>query len=86
MSMSTEPTFTYEAQIAAMTPMQRRRLRDQGRTAAQAPIAAPIYRVLYLKDGREHASPRFYSRDHAKAAQRLMQTKYGERNVVLFID
>lgn len=33
------------------------------------------YRILYLKDGREHKTSWFYSRDRAKQAMGIIQGK-----------
>ena len=54
--------------------------KDRHRTAMQAPIAAPVYRVHYLKDRRERVSARFYSEKIALEALKKMQQKYGEKN------
>lgn len=60
--------------------------RDKLRTAMQAPISAPMYCVLYLKNGRERRSPWFYRRDHALTALELMQAKYGKKNAIIYLD
>lgn len=69
-----------------MTPEQRKREKDRTRHALQAPIAAPKYRVLYLKNGKEHCSSWLYRQDHARQGLEMMQAKYGERNAIIYVD
>lgn len=52
----------------------------------QAPIRAPRYRVLYLKEGREHGTAWFHHRDHAQRALAAMQRRFGERNAIIYVD
>jgi hypothetical protein len=58
----------------------------QLRARWQAPIAAPRYKVHYLKNGREHTSPWLHSSDKADKALMLMQKKYGVRNCIFVVD
>lgn len=58
----------------------------QLRARWQAPIAAPRYKVHFLKEGKEHTSPWLHSRDKAQKALKLMQGKYGERNCIIVVD
>jgi hypothetical protein len=69
--------FSYHAQIAAMTPLQRQRLRDKERTAVQAPISGAKRCVLYRKDGIEKRTPWFYTAERASRALAIMQARYG---------
>lgn len=71
---------------AAMTPQQRQRERDQRRTVMQTPISAPRYRVMYLKNGKEHCSAWLYREEHAQQGLAMMRTKYGERNAIIYMD
>ncbi|ANY87630.1 MULTISPECIES: hypothetical protein [Pseudomonas] len=60
--------------------------KDRLRTALQAPISAPMYCVLYLKEKRECRSPWFARREHAQAALDLMQAKYGKGKAIVYVD
>lgn len=71
---------------AAMTPQQRQRERDRLRTVLQQPISTPRYRVMYLVNGRERKSAWLYNSDHAQRGLRMMQSKYGERNAIIYVD
>lgn len=44
------------------------------------------YRVLYLKDRKEHKTPWFKVRERADIALKLMQQKYGEKNAIIYVD
>ena len=61
-------------------------LQRDNRPMPQAPIAAPRYRVLYLKAAKEHASPWFYRHEHARRALGIMQRRYGEKNAIIYAD
>lgn len=63
-----------------------RKERDQLRTASQAPISAPKYRVMYLKNGREYKSAWLYREEHAVQGLAAMQAKYGNRNAIIYVD
>lgn len=58
----------------------------QLRARWQAPIAAPRYKVHYLKQGREHKSAWLHSEEKAQKALKLMQDKYGQRNCIIVVD
>lgn len=51
----------------------------------QAPIHAPQYCVMYLKAGKEKRTA-WMSRERAHKALHIMQTKYGERNAIVYMD
>ncbi|MFM9881118.1 MAG: hypothetical protein ACKVOO_12000 [Burkholderiaceae bacterium] len=72
--------------LAVMTPQERQRERDTQRTVMQTPISTPRYRVLYLKNGREHRSPWLYREKIAQQGLAMMQAKYGERNAIIYVD
>lgn len=78
--MATESVLDSQQALAA------RIRKDRLRTYLQAPISAPMYCVLYLKNGREHQSPWFYRRDHAQTALEMMQAKYGKKNAIIYLD
>ena len=44
------------------------------------------YCVLYLKDRKELRTPWFRSYARAREALKLMQTRYGKRNAILYVD
>ena len=44
------------------------------------------YRVLYLKDRKEHSSAWFKSRKLANVALKLIQQTYGEKNAIIYVD
>jgi hypothetical protein len=44
------------------------------------------YRVLYLKDRKEHKTPWFKVRERADVALKLMRQKYGEKNAIIYVD
>ncbi|MFZ2387385.1 MAG: hypothetical protein WAW69_06225 [Polaromonas sp.] len=71
---------------AEITPEQRQRERDRRRTLMQMPIAAPRYRVMYLKNGKEHQSAWLYHKAHAQQGLAMMRAKYGERNALIYVD
>ena len=71
---------------AAMTPEQRQRERDRRRTVKKMPIATPHYRVMYLKNGKEHCSAWLYRKEHAQQGLAMMRAKYGERNAIIYVD
>ena len=60
--------------------------KDRLRTVLQAPISVPMYRILYLKKGRECQSPWLYKKQNADIALGLMKKKYGERNAIIYVD
>jgi hypothetical protein len=63
-----------------------RKERDRLRTSLQAPISAPKYRVMYLKNGREYKSAWLYNEERAVQGLRAMQAKYGDRSAIIFVD
>ena len=69
-----------------MTPQQRQRERDKRRTVMQRPIASPRYRVMYLKNGKEHRSAWLYREEHAEQGLAMMQAKYGPKNAIIYVD
>lgn len=70
----------------AMTPQQRQRERDKLRTVLQRPIASPRYRVVYLKNGKEHRSAWLYREKHAQQGLAMMREKYGIKNAIIYVD
>ncbi len=78
--MATHSVMDQHARLAM------RKHRDRSRTAMQAPIAVPMYCVLYLKNGKEHRSPWLYKEEHAQAALEMMQGKYGKKNAIIYMD
>ena len=78
--MATESVLDSQQALAA------RIRKDRLRTDLQTPISPRMYCVLYLKNGREHQSPRFSRRDHALTALELMQAKYGQNNAMIYLD
>lgn len=44
------------------------------------------HQVLYLKNGKEHATPWYYTPARAQRALKIMQRRFGERNCILFRD
>ncbi|BCG22044.1 hypothetical protein TUM18999_02350 [Pseudomonas tohonis] len=75
-----------QSALRAKLALSARIERDRLRTAMQAPISAPRYRVLYLKDGKEKHSAWFYKHDYARVALQLMQKKYGDKKAIIYID
>lgn len=75
-----------QLRLSLMTPVQRQREKDRARHALQAPIASPKYRVLYLKNGKEHRSPWLYRQEHANKGLELMRAKYGQKNAIIYVD
>lgn len=71
---------------AVMTPQQRQRERDRQRTVLQTPISTPRYRVMYLKNGKEHRSAWLYREEQARQGLAMMSAKYGERNAIIYVD
>lgn len=67
-----------------MKTLAQQKDRDQLRTAMQAPITCPMYRVFYLKDGRERRSPWFASRKRAQRALEVMKARYGR--AIIYVD
>lgn len=51
----------------------------------QAPIRSPNYRVMYLKEGKEHRTA-WLSRERAQRALVVMQAKYGKQKAVIYVD
>lgn len=51
----------------------------------QAPIHAPQYCVIYLKDGKQKRGA-WMSRERAHKAAAMMRAKYGERNAIVYMD
>lgn len=45
-----------------------------------------MYCVIFLKNGKEHQTPWFASKERARRALDLMKRRYGERNAVLYLD
>lgn len=72
--------------VEFMTPKQCRRERDRIRHVMQQPIATPRYRVLYIKNGKEHQSAWLYRREHAQQGLAMMQAKYGPKNAIIYVD
>ena len=62
------------------------RERDRVRAPLQAPIGPVRICVLYLVNGQERRTPWLHSRERAQTALRIMQAKYGARNVCLYRD
>jgi hypothetical protein len=83
-----DEAFKHVARLrnSLLSPRQRQRNRDDLRHALQAPIASPRYRVLYLREGREHCSAWLYQQEHAQRGLKMMQRKYGERNAIIYVD
>lgn len=69
-----------------MSTIAQRRERDRSRTDMQTPIAGPRYRVLYLKDRKEHRTAWFHSADMARRALGIIQRRYGEKNAIIYKD
>lgn len=69
-----------------MSTITQRRERDRSRTDAQTPIAGPRYRVLYLKDRKEHKTAWFHSADMARRSLGIIQRRYGEKNAIIYKD
>ena len=69
-----------------LTPIDLKHARGQRSNITQTPVAGRKYRVLYMKNGREHRSAWLYS--EARAAQGLaaMQAKYGKCNAIIYMD
>lgn len=64
----------------------RQRESDRRRTVMQTPISTPRYRVMYLKNGKEHRSSWLYREEHAQQGLAMMRAKYGERNAIIYVD
>lgn len=78
--MTNKAWFTDSAALA------ERLDKDDKRTALQAPISAPRYCVLFLKNKIEHQTAWFYRKDHARKALALMKAKHGEKNAIIYVD
>jgi len=83
MAASWQARIAYEGNLS---PIAKQRLKDRRRTATQTPIAAPKYRVIYLANGRERLSPWLYKQELANKALGMMQSKYGPRSAIIFVD
>lgn len=59
---------------------------DNTRTALQAPISEPAYRVLWLVNGKEKKSPYLYKEEHAKQLLTTLRIKHGEKNAIIYIN
>ncbi|WP_039912408.1 hypothetical protein [Cellvibrio mixtus] len=59
---------------------------DNTRHALQAPISQTKLKVMWLVNGKEKQSPWLYKREHAQRLLSLIQTKYGEKNAIIFRD
>ena len=70
----------------SITPQQRQRERDKRRTVRQMPIASPRYRVMYLKNDKEHCSAWLYREGHAEQSLAMMQAKYGVKTEIIYVD
>ncbi len=72
----------------ATSPNPAAPAKRQGKTRAplQAPIGPVRICVLYLVNGQERRTPWLHSKERAQAALRIMQAKYGARNVCLYVD
>lgn len=57
---------------------------DRQRHALQAPLSCEKCCVLYIKNGREHRSPWYYSVAIGRRALELMRRRYGR--AILFRD
>ncbi|MGQ0727307.1 hypothetical protein [Acidovorax sp.] len=55
-------------------------------TAPQRPLVTPRFRVLYLVSGSERKSAWLHSPERAQMGLRMMQTKYGQRNAIIYVD
>lgn len=68
------------------TEQERQRALNRRRHAMQAPIAAPRYRVMYMREGKERRSAWLYREDHARRGLEMMRAKYGQRNAIIYVD
>ena len=69
-----------------VTRLQYQKLKDRRRTACQAPISTEKRCVMYMVNGKERRTPWFYREEIAQRALKVMQTKYGERNCLIYVD
>jgi len=65
---------------------RRDREHDRWRSKRQVPIAAPMYCVLYLKEGKEQRTAWLSRYDHAHLALQAMRRRYGEKNAIIYAD
>lgn len=72
--------------LHSMTPIQRQRERDRSRTAGQAPIAAPRYRVMYLHGKQERRTAWFHNEARADRALAIVQARVGKTNAITYMD
>jgi len=72
-------------EAAADKVRQMHREVKRARRRCQTPIHTPQYRVVYLKEGKEKRGA-WMSEKRAEQAAAMMRAKYGERNVIVYMD